>query len=74
MIRLAMGLESSAQIPGTEPETFLEFVEREHTDLLSGTCQVAGRGKEASRESSLWRGDQGRPVLGRESAEIEGVY
>jgi hypothetical protein len=30
MIRLAMNLESSAEILGTAPETFLELVEREH--------------------------------------------
>jgi len=30
MIRLAMDLKSSAEILGTEPETFLELVEREH--------------------------------------------
>jgi len=29
MIRLAMDLKSSAEILGTEPETFLELVERE---------------------------------------------
>lgn len=32
MIRLAMNVESSAQMLGTEPETFLKFVEREHIE------------------------------------------
>ena len=32
MIRLAMDLESSAEILGTEPETFLEFAQREHLE------------------------------------------
>ena len=32
MIRLAMDLESSAEILGTEPETFLEFAQREHRE------------------------------------------
>ncbi len=30
MIRLAMDLKSSAEILGTQPEVFLELVEREH--------------------------------------------
>jgi hypothetical protein len=32
MIRLAIDLESSAEILGTEPKTFLEFAERERIE------------------------------------------
>ena len=35
MIRLTLDLKSSAEVLGTEPETFLEFMKREQ---IGGAC------------------------------------